>query len=182
MVAAATLFAERGYHGTTVGDVCAALGVGKGVFYWYFDSKEALFKELLTRSLLELRRAQQEAIRGAADPVSRIERGARASIEFFSGDPGWLSLIRIAAQQEQFAPFVRIGRARVAADTAVHIREGMAIGAIRPGDAEIMAHGILGAVFHFVETYVDGPTAEAVAPARLSDEAVAFCLRGVLAR
>ena len=30
---AARLFAERGYHPTSVADIVAALGVGKGVFY-----------------------------------------------------------------------------------------------------------------------------------------------------
>ena len=66
------LFAETGYHRTTVGDVCDLLGVGKGVFYWYFESKDALFAELLQRSLLELRRAQQAAIAEVGDPVARI--------------------------------------------------------------------------------------------------------------
>ena len=92
------LFAEQGYHGTTVGDVCDALGVGKGVFYWYFPSKQDLFSELLQESLLQLRRAQQSAIENVADPVARLEKGIRASIEFFRSNPGFLGLIRIAGR------------------------------------------------------------------------------------
>src|SRR5918996_2613623 len=88
------LFAEQSYHGTTVGDICDALGVGKGVFYWYFPSKQAVFSELLQSSLLELRRAQQIAIASVDDPVARIEQGIVASIEFFRSKPSFLSLIR----------------------------------------------------------------------------------------
>src|SRR5215210_6494584 len=95
------LFAEQGYHGTTVGDICDALGVGKGVFYWYFESKEALFAELLGGSLLRLRRAQHAAIEGVADPVERIAFGIRASIRFFRSNPEVLSLIRIAGRYEE---------------------------------------------------------------------------------
>jgi AcrR family transcriptional regulator len=47
---AAQLFAERGYHPTSVADIVAALGVGKGVFYWYFQSKQELLTELLKSS------------------------------------------------------------------------------------------------------------------------------------
>jgi hypothetical protein len=41
-----------------------------------------------------------------------------------------------------------------------------------------MAHGILGAIFHFVETYFDQEDSDRP---QLADEAVAFCLRGLLA-
>jgi AcrR family transcriptional regulator len=182
MEAATRLFAETGYHGTTVGDICDYLGVGKGVFYWYFESKEALFRELLDDSLYRLRRAQQEAIEGVADPIERLERGIRASIEFFRADPSLLSLIRIAQRLEEFQPLVAQGQEIVVADTATHVKDGMSAGSIRHGDAELMAHGILGATFHFVETYF-GTYGDATGDRPgLADEAVAFCLSGLLRR
>jgi AcrR family transcriptional regulator len=176
------LFAEQGFHGTTVGDVCDLLGVGKGVFYWYFESKDALFAELLQRSLLELRRAQESAIAEVDNPIARIEQGIKASIEFFRQNPGFLELSRTAARYEEFSHFVERGQEIVVADTAAHIKEGMAEGSIRHGDPELMAHGILGATFHFVETYF-GTDPDAVADRpQLADEAVAFCVYGLLAK
>ncbi len=44
--AALTLFARRGYHGTTVPSVAETAGVGAGTIYRYFDSKEALANAL----------------------------------------------------------------------------------------------------------------------------------------
>lgn len=178
--AAARLFADHSYHGTTVGDICDAVGVGKGVFYWYFPSKEALFSELLQSSLLRLRRGQQAAIVGHADPIARIEEGIRSSIEFFRAEPGFLALIRIAGRYDAFSSLVETGQQIVVADVASHIKEGMAAGQIRHGDPELMAHGILGATFHFVEIYFGTePDATEDRP-QLADEAVAFCLRGLL--
>ncbi len=40
---ALSLFAERGYHQTTMSDIAAAAGVGRGTLYWYYPSKEKLF-------------------------------------------------------------------------------------------------------------------------------------------
>jgi AcrR family transcriptional regulator len=37
--AAATLFAERGYHGTTVPNIVRAAGVSQGTFYQYFGNR-----------------------------------------------------------------------------------------------------------------------------------------------
>lgn len=176
------LFADQGYHRTTIADVCDALGVGKGVFYWYFESKEMLFVELLQSSLRALRRSQQVAIRGLSDPRERIEHGIRASIEFFRADPGFLALIRTAARYEEFSSYVQRGQQVIAADTAVHIQEGMDAGSIPPGDPALMAHGILGAIFHFVEIYFEPETTDSTDRPQLADEAVAFCLRGLLAR
>lgn len=173
--AAMRLFAEQGYHGTTVGDVCDELGVGKGVFYWYFESKEALFRELLERCLLLLRRSQRQAIVDIEDPVERLARGIEASISFYRSDPGYLALIRTAARYEEFSGLLHIGQETVVSDTAIHIKEGMSAGQIREGDANLMAHGILGAIYHFVETYscdTDRPN--------LPEEAARFCLSGIL--
>lgn len=182
MEAAARLFAEQGYHGTTVGDICDELGVGKGVFYWYFHSKEELFKELISSTLYRLRRAQEVAIEDIDDPVERLARGIRASIEFFRNAPGHLTLIRIAARYEEFARLVHHGQEVVVADTAMHIKEGMAAGEIRHGHAELMAHGLLGAIFHFVETYFGSEKRAGENGGNLVDEAVVFCLKGLLSR
>jgi AcrR family transcriptional regulator len=44
------LFAENGYHATTMDGIAKAVGVSKGALYLYFDSKEALFAELASFS------------------------------------------------------------------------------------------------------------------------------------
>ena len=51
-------FAQNGYHTTSVADIVDGVGVGKGVFYWYFSSKEELFIEILRTSQRDMRRRQ----------------------------------------------------------------------------------------------------------------------------
>ncbi len=44
---AARLFAERGYHGTSIGDLAEAMGVQKGSLYSHIASKEDLLYEAM---------------------------------------------------------------------------------------------------------------------------------------
>ena len=44
---AARLFAEKGYHGTSIGDVAAAMGVRKGSLYAHIASKQDLLYETM---------------------------------------------------------------------------------------------------------------------------------------
>src|SRR6478672_2531284 len=100
---ATTRFAENGYHTTSVAEIVEGLGVGKGVFYWYFDSKEALFLAILADAQRDLRRRQGDAIRAAGDPINRIERGLRASMRWSAEHPEMYRLFQIAASEEGFA-------------------------------------------------------------------------------
>jgi TetR/AcrR family transcriptional regulator, cholesterol catabolism regulator len=59
--AAARLFAEKGYHGTSVGDLAAALGVRKGSLYSHIESKADL--------LWEVAREGADAFHSALDTV-----------------------------------------------------------------------------------------------------------------
>jgi len=66
--AAADSFAQNGYDGTGVAEICHRAGVTKGAFYHHFPSKQALFLELLEQWLAGLD-AQLEATRDGAATV-----------------------------------------------------------------------------------------------------------------
>src|SRR5947207_13304328 len=44
---AARLFAEKGYHGTSMGDLAEAMGVQKGSLYAHIESKQDLLYETM---------------------------------------------------------------------------------------------------------------------------------------
>src|SRR3954463_14989838 len=101
---ATTRFAENGSPPTSVAEIVQGLGVGKGVFYWYFDSKEQLFLEILKEAQTDLRRRQQQAIGDETDPVKKIERGLRASMEWAEAHRDHNKLIQFAATETAFVP------------------------------------------------------------------------------
>lgn len=64
--AALTLFAERGFHGTSVPDIAQLAGVGAGTIYRYFEGKEALVNALYQHHKGEL----SMALLGGFDPAA----------------------------------------------------------------------------------------------------------------
>lgn len=174
----ARLFAERGYHPTAVADIVESLGVGKGVFYWYFESKEDLFLEILASSSQDLRRLQQAAIGDEPDPLRRIELGIRASLRWFREHRHLFNLSQFAATEERFAVVLRQNDAVAIDDITRHLKEAMADGSIPDQDPAMLAHALVGATRHLARTYLyfaDEPV-ELVA-----DVAVRFVLRGLAA-
>ncbi len=173
---AARLFAERGYHPTSVSDVVEELGVGKGVFYWYFSSKEELLAELLKASNHDLRKRQQQAIGDEPDPIKRIELGIRASLTWFREHRDYFSIIAFAATDETFAPVLRRNRDIAIADTIRHLKDGIVEGRITDADPEMLAHAIHGVVAELTRQYLVEQDEDVD---RIAAVAVSFCLDGL---
>ncbi|MCU1375860.1 MAG: TetR family transcriptional regulator [Actinomycetia bacterium] len=171
-------FAEHGYHTTSVSEIVRQVGVGKGVFYWYFESKEQLFLEVLAQAQTELRRAQDEAVGDEPDPVRRIERGIRGALTWLEANRDVLALFQLAATDVRFVGALRTGEEVMAAELAAHLKEGIVSGRIPDGDPLVLAHAVLGAIEALAHTFLgrEGAWDDGVA-----DTAVAFCLGGLLA-
>lgn len=54
MGTALRLFANMGYHSTTIKDIAKYAGISKGLMYNYFKSKEDLLTEIISKSIDEL--------------------------------------------------------------------------------------------------------------------------------
>jgi AcrR family transcriptional regulator len=172
-------FAERGYHPTSVADIVAGLGVGKGVFYWYFESKEQLMHEVLREAHRSLRRAQQDAIGEEPDPVRRIELGIRASMAWFDKNRNLVNLFQFAASEERFAPAMRRGQEVAIADTVRHVKDAVVEGRVGDTDPDLLAHAILGVTGQLARAFIHERTASVD---DVADAAVAFCLEGLSGR
>jgi AcrR family transcriptional regulator len=172
-----TRFAENGYHPTSVAEIVQGLGVGKGVFYWYFDSKEQLFLEILREAQQDLRRTQQQAIADTVDPINRLELGIRATMRWSAEHPEYYKLTQFAVTEERFLPALRKGQEVAAKDAMRHIRDGIEQGLIRDTDPLYIAHSILGMTAQLVRVFVHEQHVPADA---VADEAVALVLDGIL--
>jgi AcrR family transcriptional regulator len=175
---AAHRFAENGYHPTSVAEIVEGMGVGKGVFYWYFSSKEELFLEILREAQHDLRRQQQAEIGDETDPLRRIEAGIRASMRWLAEHRHLMTLLQFALSEKRFAPTLRKGTDVAVGDVARHVKEGIVAGRIRDVDPLLLSHAILGVINHLTRVFIfeRGESPEAVA-----DAAVAFCRQGLAA-
>jgi len=80
LVAAATrLFAERGYHGTSMADLAEAMGVQKGSLYSLTDSKQELLVAV-TREGAAAFHAALDAVPEGEPPLERIHLALRSHL------------------------------------------------------------------------------------------------------
>jgi AcrR family transcriptional regulator len=77
--AAARLFAEKGYHGTSVGDLAEALGLQKGSLYTHIDSKADLLWEV-AREGAEAFHEALDALPEDGPVLDRIRAALRAHL------------------------------------------------------------------------------------------------------
>ena len=144
---AAELFAERGYAETRVIDIVRAAGVAKGLFYWYFDNKEALFRELAESIRLQLRRQQGAVLDPDALPLVNLYRGTEASVLFMAEHSHFFSLLEVEGRN--FTDVLREGTQQHIDDMVRIIKAGQATGTIREEEPELLALGVVGCVGHF---------------------------------
>jgi AcrR family transcriptional regulator len=76
---AAKLFAQKGYHGTSIGDIAEALGVQKGSLYAHIASKEDLLYETM-REGAEAFHAALDAIPDDAPATEKIRLALRGHL------------------------------------------------------------------------------------------------------
>lgn len=76
---AARLFAERGYHGTSIGDLAEALGVQKATLYAYIESKQDLLYQTM-RDGADAFHAALDAIPERLPAVEKIQLALRGHL------------------------------------------------------------------------------------------------------
>jgi AcrR family transcriptional regulator len=155
---AAQLFAEHGYAETRVADIVQAAGVAKGLFYWYFENKAALFTELVVENRERLRRAQYTAIDPNATPLRQIRQGTEASLLYMAERAPFFALLEVENVNRAFADVLRVGTDIHTADTRRLITTGIERGAIRDDDPELLALGVVGAVGYYGHFHRTGRT------------------------
>src|ERR671934_972741 len=82
--AAARLFAEKGYHGTSIGDLADAMGVQKGSLYAHIESKADLLWEV-AREGAEAFHAALDVIPDDLPATEKIRLALRAHLAVVAG-------------------------------------------------------------------------------------------------
>jgi len=82
--AAREVFAESGLGAPSIDDITERADVGKGTFYYYFDSKEDLIQAMMGEVIAGLVQALVEKCEGITDLTMLLDRAISVHIEFFS--------------------------------------------------------------------------------------------------
>jgi AcrR family transcriptional regulator len=156
------LFSSKGYDATPVREICEAAGITKPTLYYFFGSKEGLFRSLIGEALERLRQELRETL---AVPGTTSERLALVSRRYF----------RVAREQREFVRFLIAlvhGPVTSAPTKLIHdfyeelvsavariVEEGVARGECAPGPTDARMLVFMGALTEAVTGYllVDRP-------------------------
>lgn len=81
VLAAAQLFVERGYSGTSIRNIADSVGMLPGSVYHYYPAKEDLFVAIHHEGFRRLMHNIQEAIQRGADPWEKLELACAEHIQ-----------------------------------------------------------------------------------------------------
>ena len=81
---AASVFAKRGYAGTSIGDIATACECSKSRLYHYFDGKEAILVEMLTEHVDSLLDQLRPVLYRSLDPQERFLEMVKLFLEVYA--------------------------------------------------------------------------------------------------
>lgn len=141
---AAQLFARHGYHGVSIGDLGAAVGISGPALYRHFPGKEALLEEMLVGISEHLLGGGQELAARIDDPAELLRELVAFHARFATREPEL-----IVVQDRDLANLASGARAKVRKLQRTYVE--IWVEALRPlhpdlddGQLRTVAHGAFG--------------------------------------
>jgi AcrR family transcriptional regulator len=94
--AGAEVVGERGYEEASVARIAERAGLAHGTFYKHFESRQAMFDELLPSTGQDLLDEVRELVRGSKDILEVEEKGFRGFFGYLVKNPGFYRLLNEA--------------------------------------------------------------------------------------
>lgn len=111
LAAAAKLFKERGFAGTTLLDVAQAIGVSRTAVYHYFSSKEQMFYSLAERTIQAMPEIFESAVSSGLPPEETMREILRTYVRGMTSDgPCWWLILTEAEHHLSPQQFRRLHR------------------------------------------------------------------------
>lgn len=152
---AATVFAEKGYHGTTMEEVAAKLLMTKGSMYYYFKNKDDLLyhchQMIMDKSIGKM----TEIINSPTTPTSKLENAIKAHIHLATSEKSMFMVMDKPNQHftDEYLREILDSRTKYAQYFDQILQEGIDKGEFKPIDIKMIRMIILGALNWIQEWY-----------------------------
>ena len=169
--AAAEVFKKKGFAATNIGDVAAHLEVDRASLYYYVESKEELFHEVVREAAEQNARRAEEIRDGEGTADEKIRALITSLVESYGTYHPYLfvyiqeDMKRVAVGDAPWAKKMRAVNRRYDAAVVAIVQEGIDNETLRSvGPADVVAYGLIGMVnwMHRWFTSKKGLSAESV--------------------
>ena len=182
LVAGERVFGTQGYLATSVADVIAAANVARGTFYLHFDSKEALFQELVDRFVGRVQGVVRRVEPGPGPrPLMQIQENVERVINLLFDQRD----LAILVLRESTGLDARVDEKLKALDSFLQtmmegaLRNGVALGLVRRVNETVVAIALIGAIKEVLFQLVVQEDAPTMDRGEVASTLLEFGLRGL---
>jgi AcrR family transcriptional regulator len=140
--AAEAEFGESGFADTSIASITQRAGVALGTFYVYFESKEEIFRALVSYMGELTRQWIGERVAASPDRLTAERRGVEAFIEFVRTHRNLYRVVSMAqfVAEDAFREYYLV----FASAYEENLKRAAAAGDIRDGDCEVWSWALIG--------------------------------------
>ena len=175
--AAKDIFGSKGFYNTSVVEITQRAGVAQGTFYVYFDSKKAIFRQLVIMLNHSIRRKIQMAIDEAKTREEKERIGYKAFFSFVKSNKNLYNIIFEAqwVDEEIYKWYFKT----FASGYIEGLKEAMGKGELRKLDPECLAYCLMGITIEVGKRWVLWENGDV--PEHILEDMVNFIFHGMLA-
>jgi AcrR family transcriptional regulator len=189
LAVAVRVFTERGYDGTSMGDLAAASGLSKSSIYHHVESKEQLLRLALERAVEPLFAVTREPGACQGPAIARLEHVVRREVHVLAEQLPYVTLLLRVHGNTETERWALDRRRRFDRFVTRLVTEAAEQGDVRTDvDAGVVTRLLFGMINSLVEWYdpTAGPgrtrAAPPVPPEALADAVVRLAFDGLRAR
>ena len=143
LATAAKVFAEKGFHPTTMRDLSRATGMSLAGLYHYISGKDELLFLIQTRSFSGVLAGAEASITGGRTPAERLERFIKHHVSFFAGH---MSEMKVLSHEANSLTGERLDAINALKRRYVDLLRGLIddVEADRTADSHVSAYALFG--------------------------------------
>jgi AcrR family transcriptional regulator len=177
------IFADKGYHATSIDDIIESAGIARGTFYLYFESKRAIFDELLDELFTTLASTVRRIEVGpdVPPPVEQMDATVDRVLDTLleNREMSHILLREAVGIDDEFDRKLEQFYGRIEALIVSAVQTGQTMGLVRACDATMVARCILGSAKELVHwAFVKRDPTE-LDLRHVGRELIAFTLKGL---
>ncbi len=185
--AARRRFALRGYHRTSIDDIIAEAGIARGTFYLHFESKRAIFDELVAELLATLQGTlwRIDVTANAPPPTQQLDSMVARVLQSLIENREMTSILlrEAVGLDEDFDRKLGDFYGRIESLLISALETGQEMGLLRKLSPVIMARAVLGMVKETVQWAIvdvgDGHQSPRIDVHLLAHTLIDFALKGL---
>jgi AcrR family transcriptional regulator len=141
------VFSNNGYEGATMDEIASNAGVAKGTLYYYFKSKEEIFKYIITEGMNVIREQLEEEAQKFQDSLSKIKVLCRVQLNLVYQNRDFFKVIMSQIWGQEIRQMeLRKSIEEYISYIEQYLKAAVDEGSVKKGETSFMAYTFFGTV------------------------------------